>query len=117
MSTTRPVSVVTAPLHDQTTPDTLHCVPLGVREMRGTMRRILPHLDEREVGLFVTDVSAELAQLARIASVPAVKIRMHGRRDDPGHRVAYQACTGMLAPFDETLEQSEYPAWARAKTY
>ncbi|MES1938404.1 LPS N-acetylglucosamine transferase, partial [Salinisphaera hydrothermalis C27AD] len=110
-------AVPTATLYDHATPDTLHCVPLGVREMRATMRRIIDHLDERDVGLFVIDVSAELAQLARIASVPAVKIRMHGRRDDPGHRAAYQACTGLLAPFDEALEQPEYPGWARAKTF
>lgn len=110
-------AVPTPALYDQSTPDTLHCVPLGVREMRVTMRRILDHLDDRGVGLFVIDVSAELAQLARIASVPAVKIRMHGRRDDPGHRAAYQACVGMLAPYDETLEQPEYPDWARAKTF
>lgn len=109
--------VPTAALHAHATPDTMHCVPLGVREMRSSMRRILDHLDTREIGLFVIDVSAELAQLARIASVPAVKIRMHGRREDPGHTAAYQACVGMLAPYDPRLEQAAYPSWARAKTF
>ncbi|MES1929961.1 hypothetical protein SADO_11924 [Salinisphaera dokdonensis CL-ES53] len=109
--------VPTPALHDQPTPSTMHCVPLGLRPMRQTMRRILDHLDERDSGLFVIDVSAELALLARIASVPAIKIRMHGNRCDPGHRAAYEACTAMLAPYDARLEQSDYPAWARNKTF
>lgn len=104
-------------LYTYPTPDTMHCVPLGLTEMRVTMRRILDHLDDRNVGLFVIDVSAELAQLARIASVPAVKVRMHGTRGDPGHEAAYQACVGMLAPYDQRLEQPDYADWARAKTF
>ncbi|WP_423823055.1 glycosyltransferase [Salinisphaera sp. SPP-AMP-43] len=109
--------VPTAALHAHATPETMHCVPLGLREMRVTMRRILDHLDDRNVGLFAIDVSAELAQLARIASVPAVKVRMHGSRNDPGHQAAYAACTGMLAPFDAALEQPDYPDRLRAKTF
>ena len=107
----------TPALHDQPTPSIMHCVPLGLAPMRQTMRCILDHLDDRDSGLFVIDVSAELALLARIASVPAIKIRMHGNRCDPGHLAAYDACTGMLAPYDARLEQADYPHWARAKTF
>ncbi|MCS2610406.1 glycosyltransferase [Halomonas dongshanensis] len=110
-------AVPTQALFDQPTPSVMHCVPMGVREMRQTMRSILDHLDERDVGLFVIDVSAELALLSRIASVPAVKVRMHGDRNDPGHLGAYEACVGMLAPFDERLEQADYPADLRQKTF
>lgn len=109
--------VPTPALYEQPTPSVMHCVPLGLPSMRQTMRQILDHLDERDTGLFVIDVSAELALLARIASVPAIKIRMHGNRGDAGHLAAYDACTGMLAPFDARLEQTDYPAWARAKTF
>jgi hypothetical protein len=109
--------VPTPSLYDQPTPSVMHCVPLGLSAMRQTMRRILDHLDDRDSGLFVIDVSAELALLARIASVPAVKIRMHGNRLDPGHLAAYEACTGMLAPYDARLEQADYPDWAREKTF
>ena len=109
--------VPTPELYDQPTPSVMHCVPLGLAAMRQTMRRILDHLDDRDTGLFVIDVSAELALLARIASVPAIKIRMHGNRGDAGHLAAYDACAGMLAPFDERLEQADYPDWARAKTF
>lgn len=109
--------VPTQALYEQPTPSVMHCVPMGVREMRQTMRRILDHLDDVEAGLFVIDVSAELALLSRIASIPAVKIRMHGDRNDPGHLGAYEACVGMLAPFDERLEQDDYPQYLRQKTF
>lgn len=110
-------AVPTPRLYAEPTPPVMHCVPLGLAEMRRTMRIILDHLDAREVGLFVVDVSAEIALLARIASVPAVQIRMHGDRGDSGHIGAYEACVGMLAPFDERLEQDDYPATLRQKTF
>lgn len=110
-------AVPTPRLYAEPTPPVMHCVPLGLPEMRRTMRTILDHLDAREIGLFVVDVSAEIALLARIASVPAVQIRMHGDRGDIGHLGAYEACVGMLAPFDERLEQDDYPAPLRAKTF
>jgi UDP-N-acetylglucosamine--N-acetylmuramyl-(pentapeptide) pyrophosphoryl-undecaprenol N-acetylglucosamine transferase len=110
-------AVPTARLYAEPTPQVMHCVPLGLDAMRRTMRTILDHLDDRGIGLFVVDVSAEIALLARIASVPAVQIRMHGDRSDIGHVGAYEACVGMLAPFDERLEQDEYPAQLRAKTF
>jgi hypothetical protein len=103
-------------LFAEPTPEVMHCVPLGVAATRATMRAIVDHLDDADPALFVIDVSAEIALLSRIASVPAVKIRMHGDRLDPGHLGAYQACVGLLAPFDEAIEQPDFPAWARAKT-
>ncbi|MBZ6378353.1 glycosyl transferase [Pacificimonas flava] len=107
----------TPALYDHPTPSVMHCVPLGVAEQRRTMARIAETLDRVDPSLFVIDVSAEIALLARILSVPAVKIRMHGDRLDPGHLAAYEACAGMFAPFDEELEQPDYPDWARAKTF
>ena len=124
----RPIEIVTLPnmigakvptarLFAEPTPQVLHCVPLGLAAMRATMRLIVDHLDDREVGLFVVDVSAEIALLSRIASVPAVQIRMHGDRSDIGHVGSYEACVGMLAPFDERLEQADYPANLRDRTF
>ncbi|MGU3282413.1 glycosyltransferase [Methylobacterium mesophilicum] len=110
-------AVPTPRLYAEPTPQVMHCVPLGLAPMRRTMRTILDHLDDRAVGLFVVDVSAEIALLARIASVPAVQIRMHGDRSDIGHVGAYEACVGMLAPFDARLEQADYPASLRGKTF
>ncbi|MXO94365.1 glycosyl transferase [Erythrobacter arachoides] len=107
----------TAALHDQPTPSLLHCVPLGVDAMREHMGRIAETLRASDPALFVVDVSAEIAILARIMSVPAVTIRMHGDRSDPGHLAGYEVCTGILAPFDEAIEQDDYPDWARERTF
>ena len=109
-------AVPTPRLFAEPTPQVMHCVPLGLSAMRKTMRGIIDHLDDREVGLFVVDVSSEIAMLARIASCPAVQIRMHGDRLDIGHIGSYESSVGMLAPFDERLEQDDYPAHLRAKT-
>ncbi|RFC64571.1 glycosyl transferase [Fulvimarina endophytica] len=110
-------AVPTPRLYAEPTPSSLHCVPLGLAEMRATMRAILDHLDDRGTGLFVVDVSSEIALLSRIASVPAAQIRMHGDRSDAGHLGSYESSVGMLAPFDESLEQGDYPAHLRAKTF
>ncbi|KTR05994.1 glycosyl transferase [Aureimonas ureilytica] len=109
--------VPTPRLYAEPTPSVMHCVPLGVSEMRRTMRTILDHLDDRDTGLFVVDVSCEIGLLARAASVPSIQIRMHGDRGDIGHVGAYEAAVGMLAPFDERMEQDDYPARLRAKTF
>ncbi|MBB4657832.1 glycosyltransferase [Parvularcula dongshanensis] len=107
----------TPALHDAPASPTLYCAPLGVTEVREHMGQIAQTLRERDPALFFIDVSAEIALLSRILSVPAVKVRMHGDRNDPSHVAAYEACVGMVAPFDETIEQADYPAWARAKTF
>ncbi|MEA3537457.1 glycosyltransferase [Rhizobium sp. CC-YZS058] len=109
-------TVPTPRLFEEPTPSVMHCVPLGLSSMRHTMRTILDHLDDRDVGLFVVDVSSEIGMLGRIASVPTVQIRMHGDRSDIGHIGSYEAAVGLIAPFNERLEQADYPARLRAKT-
>jgi len=104
-------------LADAPTPATLHCAPLGWRQVTAAMSTMLGWMDTAQPALFVVDVSAEVAQLCRIASVPCVKILQHGDRDDPGHLAAYAGCVGLLAPYAAALEQPERPAWLRAKTF
>lgn len=104
-------------LHDKPTPEVMHCVPLGVEEMRQHMGLIAQTLREADPALFVIDVSAEIALLSRIMSVPAVTIRMHGDREDVGHVAGYEACVAMLAPFDERIEQASYPPRLRDRTF
>ena len=104
-------------LHKEPTPSVLHCVPLGVDETREHMGMIADTLRKVDPALFVIDVSAEIALLARIMSVPAVTIRMHGDRSDAGHIAGYEAGVGMLAPFDERIEQPDYPGCARSRTF
>lgn len=91
------------------TPDTLHCAPVGWPGIRRAMGLIADWFATADPALMICDVSAEIAQLARICSVPHVKILQHGERDDPGHQAAYMGAAGILAPFASSLAQ---PDWA-----
>ncbi|MFN3776510.1 hypothetical protein [Sphingomonas parapaucimobilis] len=98
------------------TPETLHCAPLGWPGIRHAMAVIAGWFDRADPALMICDVSAEIAQLARICSVPHVKILQHGDRSDAGHRAAYDGAAGLLAAFDEALAQPEWDPAMRAKT-
>ena len=98
------------------TPATLHCAPLGWPGIRRAMATIANWFDQAEPALMICDVSAEIAQLARICSVPHVKVLQHGDRGDAGHRAAYEGAVGLLAPFHVALAQSEWSSAMRDKT-
>jgi hypothetical protein len=98
------------------TPATLHCAPLGWPGIRRAMATLAAWFDAADPALMICDVSAEIAQLARICSVPHVKILQHGDRGDAGHRAAYDGAAGLLAPFHAALAQPEWDAAMRAKT-
>jgi len=99
------------------TPATMHCAPLGWPSITRAIATLTQWFDTARPALFVTDVSAELAQLARIASIPCVSVLQHGARDDPGHRAAYESALGILAPYAPAIEQPGRPAWMLAKTH
>ncbi|KLE35935.1 hypothetical protein [Aurantiacibacter luteus] len=103
-------------LESRPTPDIFHCAPLGWATITDAVATLTRWFAEARPALFVTDVSAELGQLARIASIPHVAVLQHGDRGDPGHMAAYDAAVGLLAPFDERLEQPDRPAGLRTKT-
>ncbi|MET0269404.1 MAG: glycosyltransferase, partial [Sphingomonas sp.] len=99
------------------TPATLHCAPLGWGSITHAVATIARWFDEARPALFITDVSAELAQLARIASIPCVTVLQHGARDDAGHMAAYEGAIGILAPYAPALEQPGRPGWMLAKMH
>ena len=98
------------------TPSTLHCAPLGWPGIRKAMATITAWFDTADPELMICDVSAEIAQLSRICSVPHVKILQHGDRSDSGHRAAYDGAAGLLAPYGRVLAQPEWTAEMLAKT-
>ncbi len=104
-------------LADWRTPDTLHCAPLGWRSIRRATATIVNWFEKADAALFITDVSAELGQLARISSVPHVAVLQHGERSDTGHMASYESAVGLLAPYATCLEQPDRPAWMRDKTH
>lgn len=91
------------------TPETLHCAPVGWPTIRDAMGTMVRFFTEEAPELMISDVSAEVAQLARICSVPHVAVMQHGERTDAGHRAAYDGAAGLLAPFHADLNQ---PDWA-----
>ena len=97
------------------TPSTLHCAPLGWPSIRRAMALIVGWFDREDPALMICDVSAEIAQLARICSVPHVAVLQHGDRGDAGHRAAYDGAAGLLAPFHAALAPSEWDASFRAR--
>jgi hypothetical protein len=98
-------------------PDTVHCAPLGWPAIAEAMGALADWFRAARPALIVADVSAEVAQLARLFSVPHVKVLQHGARTDPGHRAAYRGAAGLLAPFHEALAQPGWDAEMRAKTH
>ena len=98
------------------TPETLHCAPLGWPGIRQAVARLAAWFDAADPELMIVDVSAEIAQLCRIASVPCVPVLQHGDRSDPGHQAAYEGAVGILAPFDGRLDDPR-PPWMAAMTH
>jgi predicted glycosyltransferase len=98
------------------TPATLHCAPLGWPSIRRATAIIVDWFDAADPALMICDVSAEVAQLSRICSVPHIKVLQHGDRGDAGHQAAYAGAVGLLAPFHADLAQSEWAPAMRAKT-
>ncbi|TMV07429.1 glycosyltransferase [Arenibacterium halophilum] len=99
------------------TPETLHCAPLGWPGIRRAMATMAQWFDTADPSLMICDVSAEIAQLCRICSVPHVKILQHGDRSDPGHRAAYDGAVGLLAPFASQLAQPDWTETMLGKTH
>lgn len=97
-------------------PDTLHCAPLGWPGIRKAMGAMAAWFAEAAPALMICDVSAEVAQLARICSVPHVCVLQHGDRSDAGHRAAYDGAAGILAPFHQALAQPDWD-WMRDRMF
>lgn len=98
-------------------PAHLHYAPLGVPGLRERTARLAGFLAEEAPALLVVDVSAEVAQLARIAGVPPVVVRQHGDRWDPAHLATYDAAVALLAPFGPELEEPDVPEAVRQRTF
>ncbi len=98
-------------------PETTHCAPIGWPSITKATATIAGWFARSHAALFVSDVSAELAQLARLCSVPHICVMQHGDRTDAGHRAAYEGAVGLLAPYHRRLEQSDREGWMARKTH
>lgn len=98
-------------------PSTTHCAPIGWPSITKAMAMLTDWFSKARPALFITDVSAELAQLARLCSVPHICVLQHGNRGDAGHMAAYEGAVGLLAPYHTKLEQPDRPRWMIDKTH
>lgn len=103
---------------DQTDrPASLHYAPLDHEGIRQRTAMLTAWIAQARPRLMVIDVSAEVAMLARLASVPTVYVRLNGRRLDAAHLDAFRGASALLAPFHKALEDNDIPAWVREKTF
>ncbi|TWU61873.1 MurG-like transferase [Crateriforma conspicua] len=101
--------------HRQEVP-ALHYAPLWTDNITARVAAYTGWLQDAKPDLMVVDVSAEISMLTRLASIPQVVVRQHGRRDDDAHHNAYAAAISLLAPFPESWEDDITPSWVRQKT-
>ncbi|PWW66855.1 glycosyltransferase [Actinokineospora spheciospongiae] len=99
---------------DVTAHGTLHWVPLGHQGLRARMAAVSAVLARPDVRALVSDVSVEIALLARLHGVAVVVMAQPGDRLDPAHRLAYDAAERLLAPWP-ARPQPGWPASWTAK--
>lgn len=101
---------------DPTAGGALHWAPLGSGAASARLAAFAGHLHRLRPDGAVIDVSVEAALVHRLAGVPTIIVRQHGRRDDAPHVMAYRTATRLLAPWPAALEDPDVAPWVRAKT-
>ncbi len=97
-------------------PEVFHHAPLGVDQIRARMNKISTFFEDKNPNFFITDVSAEMTQFARLCSVPAISFRLTGNRNDLAHMQAYQSSHATIFPLPKIFEHPETPQWLIDKT-
>jgi predicted glycosyltransferase len=82
-----------------------HYAPLNIKGQRDRNKLMTQFFSEVYPLLLVVDVSAEVALLARICSVPIIVVRQHGNRTDLPHLYAYQSASALLAPYPQWMHR------------
>ncbi|MGW7090756.1 glycosyltransferase [Streptomyces sp. NPDC054874] len=101
---------------DVTAGGRLHWAPVLHTGLRGRMARIAEWIAATSPTLLVSDVSVEVALLARLLGTPTAVVAMRGERTDPAHRAAYDLAELLLAPWPSTLPEPGWPRHWEAKT-
>ncbi|MGN9820741.1 glycosyltransferase [Streptomyces sp. SD11] len=101
---------------DVTARGRLHWAPVGHAGLRGRMALIARWIEEASPRLLMSDVSVEVALLARLLGTPVAVAAMRGERTDPPHRMAYDLAELLLAPWPAALPEPGWPAHWTAKT-
>lgn len=94
-----------------------HYTPYGIRNITHRMRQIVDWIDDKNPKLIISDVSVEIAMLARICSIPTVYMRLIGNRLDPPHLDAFRAAEAVICPFHKNFEADAMPKWLLHKSF
>ncbi|MFJ2257271.1 glycosyltransferase [Streptomyces sp. NPDC087844] len=105
-----------AALRDVTAGGRLHWAPVGHAGLRARMALIARWIEAASPRLLMSDVSVEVALLARLLGTPVAVAAMRGERTDPPHRMAYDLADLLLAPWPAALPEPGRPACWSAKT-
>lgn len=98
-------------------PQALHYAPWHHEGIRSRAALLTDWIARERPSLIIVDVSVEIAMLARLAATPTVYVRLGGLRDDPAHLDAFRGAKAVLAPFHESLDDTQTPGWLRCRTH
>lgn len=84
-------------------PTGLHYAPLGIQGSRDRVAIMTDVFRSHYPLILVVDVSVEVALLARLAGIPTIIIRQHGKRNDLAHELAYNSAELLIAPFAKSM--------------
>lgn len=97
--------------------ESTHYTPYNEYSITHRMRLIADWIDDNKPALIVSDVSVEVAMLARLFATPTIYVRLHGDRSDTAHMDAFLAAEALLCPFAEELELQQTAEWVKEKSY
>ncbi len=94
----------------------LHYAPTGLPSLARRMSLLAGWIAEHHPERFIVDLSVEVALFVRLCGVRTELVRLHGRRDDPAHEMAFRLSHRLIAHFPEVLDDVHTPEWVRRKT-
>jgi len=97
-------------------PAGLHYSPVGNTDIQRRSHQILDAIHHYDIDLMIIDVSAEIAMLCRVSSVPYLYVRLPGIRDDTAHLETFAGALALLAPYPQSLESTHTAGWVCDKT-
>ncbi|MEU5216907.1 glycosyltransferase [Streptomyces sp. NPDC020807] len=94
----------------------LHWAPLHHDGYARRMGKLSDWIGAARPALVVSDVSVEVACLARLLGVPVVTVAMRGERLDDAHRLGYDLALRLLAPWPASVPEPGWPPHWYEKT-
>ncbi|MCL3838945.1 glycosyltransferase [Aeromicrobium duanguangcaii] len=82
----------------------LHWAPFGEPGLRSRMAAVASWIDRAAPDLLVSDVSVEIALLARLHGVPVISVVLPGDRSDRAHQLGYAASTELISFWPPSAE-------------